>query len=76
MDALLGSPGLRHQEDGEHRDGTVKRSPSAIQVMHALHTKVSLQGTDVAGSCKSALMNRPAGGQSYGGNKTSQAIQI
>jgi len=30
----VGSPGLRHQEDGENRDGTVKRSPSAIQVMH------------------------------------------
>lgn len=61
MDALLGSPGLRHQEDGEHRDGTVRVSPSAIQVMHDSSHKVSLQGTDVADSCNSALINRPAG---------------
>jgi hypothetical protein len=26
-----------------------------------LHSKVSLQGTDVADSCNSALINRPAG---------------
>ncbi len=61
MDALLGSPGLGTRKMANTGTELSEDLHPLSKLCMTLHSTVSLQGTDVADSCNSALINRPAG---------------